>query len=93
MKQDRVEFRTSNRERRQIEKAAAFLGMNVSSFLRKTALERSIEVLKSSDTLTLNDADRDLFLNALENPPKPNKNLINAFRFYENFAKKRKRKK
>ena len=86
-KQDRVEFRTSHQEREQIEKAAAFLGMNVSAYLRMVALERSMEILKSNKTLLLSDQDRDLFLKALESPPKPNKNLKKAFRDYRHLRK------
>lgn len=82
MKQDRIEFRTSHDERQQIETAASFLGMNISSYLRMVALECSTEVLKSSETLILSNRDRDLFLQALENPPRPNKNLKKALADY-----------
>ncbi|HSX10527.1 MAG TPA: DUF1778 domain-containing protein [Chlamydiales bacterium] len=82
MKQDRIEFRISHQERQQIETAASFLGMNVSTYLRLIALERSVEILKNSETVVLSDRDRDLFLRALENPPKPNKNLKKAFASY-----------
>lgn len=75
MKQDRVEFRTSHHERQQIEKAAAFLGMNVSSYLRMIALEKSDEVLKSNSSMSLSIKDWNMFMDLIENPPKPNKNL------------------
>lgn len=83
MKEDRVEFRTSRQERIKFEKAATYLGMNLSAFLRMAALERSAEILKESHVLSLSDRDRDLFLSALENPPKPNKNLKKAFSEYK----------
>ena len=83
MKEDRVEFRTSHKEREQFEMAASFLGMNLSSFLRMSALERSVEILKESHFTTLSDNDRDIFLSALENPPKPHKNLKKAFSEYQ----------
>ena len=86
-KQDRVEFRTSHQEREQIEKAAAFLGMNISAYLRMVALERSTEVIKNSRTLLLSDRDRDVFLAALERPPNPNKNLKKAFTEYRRLRK------
>lgn len=88
MKEDRIEFRTSHRERQQIEKAALFLGMNVSSYLRMISLERSVEVLKSDSTILLSDADRDLFLNALENPPKLKGKLKKALIEYRRSHKK-----
>lgn len=82
MKEDRVEFRTSHRERVQFEMAATYLGMNLSAFLRLAALEKSAEIVKDSNTLVLSDRDRDIFLAALENPPEPNKNLKKAFSEY-----------
>lgn len=63
--------------------AAAFLGINLSSFIRLAALERSAEILKGSNTLILSDKDRDVFLKALENPPKPNIKLKRAFLAYK----------
>lgn len=83
MKQDRIELRASQQERERLLEAATFKGMTLSSFLRQAALEKSDDVLKSRDTITLSDRDRDLFLAALENPPKPNKRLQQAFKTYQ----------
>lgn len=77
-KLDRLEFRTRQNERLQIEAAAQFIDVSLSIFLRMIALERSNEILKQKNTLTLADQDRDGFLNALKNPPKPNKALKEA---------------
>lgn len=86
MKEDRVEFRTSHQERVQFEAAANFLGINLSAFLRMAALERSAEIVRENNILLLSDKDRDTFLNALENPPKPNKNLKKAFSEYKKLS-------
>lgn len=83
MKEDRIELRASQRERERLVEAAMFTGMTLSSFLRQAALEKSDNVLKTRDTITLSDRDRDLFLDALENPPKPNKHLKQAFKTYK----------
>ncbi len=64
--------------------AANFLGINLSAFLRMAALERSTEIIKENDNLLLTDKDRDSFLNALEKPLKPNKNLKKAFQVIKN---------
>jgi uncharacterized protein (DUF1778 family) len=82
MKQDRIELRASQKERELLFEAALFSGMTLSSFLRQAALEKSEEVLKHRDSITLSDRDRAIFMDALENPPKPNKQLVNAFKFY-----------
>lgn len=88
-KQDRVEFRASHQEREQIEKAAALMGMSVSAYLRMIAIERSVQVLKSSKTIVLSDEDTALFLKALETPPAPNRNLKKAFKQVRSLQKKR----
>lgn len=82
MKQDRIEFRSSHAERIQMERAALVLGMNLSSYLRMAALERSEEILRESSTFTLLNKERDQFLAALENPMKPNKALKQALKHY-----------
>lgn len=86
MKEDRMEFRTSHQEKMQFEVAATYLGMNLSTFLRMAALEKSAEVVRKSDILLLSDRDRDAFLNALEHPSKPNKNLKRAFAEYKKMS-------
>jgi uncharacterized protein (DUF1778 family) len=82
MKNERLQVRTASAERTQFESAAAFLGMNLSSFMRLAALEKSSEVLKSRDSILLSNEDRDLFLQSLENPPKPNNAMKKALKDY-----------
>ncbi len=88
MKRERVEFRTSTVELKQFEKAADILGMNLSSFLRTIALERSSEILRRQESILLNNKDRDAFLAALDNPPEPNKALKQAYKDYKRLVKR-----
>lgn len=83
MKQDRIEIRTSASERRQFEEAACLSGMNLSEFMRRTALERSREVIRKNISIFLSNDDRDAFLNALEIPPAPNKKLKQALKHHK----------
>lgn len=85
MKQNRIELRASEQERVYFLEAAEYYGMNLSSFIRHATLEKSEEVLKSRDTITLSNKDRDLFLEALENPREPNEKLKMAFDRYKNW--------
>jgi uncharacterized protein (DUF1778 family) len=87
MRENRVEFRTNELEKRQFEEAASILGVNLYSFLRNIALERSVEILKGRDSILLSNKDRDAFLTALENPPQPNKDLKKAYQKYKQFVK------
>ncbi len=83
MKHERLDVRTSSSEKRRFEAAATLLGMNLSSFLRMSAIEKSTEILKQHDTIFLSDSARDAFLEALQNPQKPNKELKKAFKDYK----------
>ena len=87
MKENRLEIRTSLSERKQFEEAAQLLGMNLSEFLRRTALERSVEVIRQNNSIILSNEDRDIFLDALDNPPKPNRKLREAKRHHKRLVK------
>jgi uncharacterized protein (DUF1778 family) len=87
MKQNRIELRASEGEHARFMEAATFTGVTLSAFLRQAAREKSDNVLKNKDNLTLSDKDRDLFLKALENPPRPNKRLQKAFITYRKLKK------
>jgi uncharacterized protein (DUF1778 family) len=89
MRQKRMEFRTSDAELEQFEAAAQILGMNLSSFLRTVALERSSEILRRQDSILLNNRDREAFLAALDNPPEPNKELKKAYQEYKRLVKRK----
>ncbi len=86
-KHNRVEFRASQEERQQIAKAANSLGLSISAFLRMVALERSTAIIRDHKTILLSDRNRDLFLEALENPPISNRNLQKAFQAYVSLSK------
>lgn len=87
MKQDRIEIRTSEGERKQFEEAACLSGMNLSEFMRRTALEKSYEIIRKNNSIILSNEDRDAFLNALEHPPEPNQKLKQAVKHYKRLIK------
>lgn len=88
MKNERVELRASQQERKMYEKAAASLGMNLSSFVRLATREKATEILRSDSNLILSESDTKIFLQALENPPKPNLRLKKAISSYHRINKK-----
>jgi len=55
--------------------AAACAPKSLSEFVTGQALHAADEVIHERETLMLDEADWGVFLNALENPPKPNTNL------------------
>lgn len=87
MKEDRIEIRASKNERKQFEEAACLSGMNLSEFLRRSALDKSVEIIRKSNAIILSNEDRDAFLNALEHPPEPNKKLKQALKDHKRLIK------
>jgi uncharacterized protein (DUF1778 family) len=78
MNQARIDFRTTTEIKSLIEKAATLRGMTVSDFATTVLLEKSQEVLQSSETTILTNRDRDIFLYLLDNHPTPNDKLLKA---------------
>lgn len=81
-KSGRLQIRCDETAKRRIERAAAYERVTVSEFVVESALERAGRVIEENDHQTLSEPDWDLFYAALTRPPKPNKNLRNAFRRY-----------
>ena len=75
---DRLDVRLSKEKKELIEQAAAASGQSVTDFTVSTLCRRARKVLRDEQVLVLSDRDRDAFLAALENPPKPNRALLRA---------------
>jgi uncharacterized protein (DUF1778 family) len=76
----RINLRTSPEAKALIERAAAIMGSTVSSFMLQNAYEAASRLVAQQETITLSNRDRDLFLKALDKPPKPTKALIDLMR-------------
>jgi len=79
IKQQRMHIRLDSLSKQKLERAAAYANKSLSEFVLGQALHAADEVIHEHETLTLNQADWDVFLDALENPPKPNAKLKQAF--------------
>ena len=74
----RIDLRPDERAKNRLERAAARLGMPLSSFVLSAALERAQQVL-TLDERVLSDRDRARIMALLESsPPAPNKALKKA---------------
>ncbi len=80
VRQDRIEIRAFAEEKAAVARAAELLHTTLSNFVRDTIMSRTEEVLREHEKMVLTDRDRDLFMKALDNPPKPNKNLRSAMK-------------
>ena len=69
---ERINVRSTADAKNVIEQAANLLGLSVSSFMLQSSFERAKDLLKSNHELKVNNADRDMLMNLLENPRPAN---------------------
>ena len=80
---DRFSFRLEPDKKGKIERAAAVRGLTLTDFAITTLLREAEEVLRDEHVLVLSDADRDAFLDALDNPPAPTAAALRAAAEYK----------
>lgn len=85
----RVDARVTQDEKRLFERAASLTGRSVTSFLVQSSLEAAREVIQAHETMTLTARDRDAFVAALRSPPQPNDALRRAARDYAETVERR----
>ena len=78
VKQERMHIRLDTLSKQRLERAAAYTHKSLSEFVLGQALHAADEVIQEHEILILDEADWGVFLDALENPPKPNTKLKKA---------------
>lgn len=78
-KTERMELRTTPKVRATIERAMAVSGLTAGD-LAFEAARRVIEDQERMERMVLADADRDLFVRAILNPPEPAPRLVAAMK-------------
>lgn len=81
-KLSRLEARVTPDQKRLIERAAHLRGTTVTDFVVVSAQQAAIETIKEFESLVLRDEAREVFVNAILNPPQPNEALRLAARRY-----------
>lgn len=79
IKQQRMHIRLDSLSKQKLERAAAYVHKSLSEFVLGQALHAADEVIHEHETMTLSQNDWDVFMDTLENPPKPNAKLKRAF--------------
>lgn len=80
----RLEVLTKPSVEEAIKYAALLSGVDVGSFIMATAYKAAQTINKAYDMTELkSEADRAAFFKALENPPKPNKQMKQAFALHK----------
>jgi uncharacterized protein (DUF1778 family) len=72
---ERIEARVTPEQKKLIERAAALEGRSLTDFLLASAQAAATEVISRHQVLKLSPEDQRLFVEALLNPPAPNKAL------------------
>ncbi len=79
VKQERMHIRLDAPAKQKLERAATYMHKSLSEFVLSQALHAADEVISEHETLALSERDWQVFLDALENPPKPAPKLRRAF--------------
>ena len=81
---ERTEARLLPEQKMRIERAASIKGLSFSDFMVQHADEAAIRTIQQHTTWTLENQDRDFFIQALINPPKPShRRFLYAFRAFD----------
>lgn len=86
---DRITARLPRSTRSIIERAAAIYGASINQFIVQAAVERANTVLQNMETVKLSSRDAQLFMDALANPPGPNKKLLDAVHAHDRLIESR----
>lgn len=79
---ERIDCRVTSDSKSLFARAAKLAGTNLTSFVIEAARERAIRIIDEHERLVLNNEARDVFMNALSNPPAPNAALRAAAEKY-----------
>ena len=82
-KEQRLEARVTPDQKRLIERAAELRGTSVTEFVVVSAQQAATETIRDFETLRLRDEAREVFVNAILNPPAPNERARAAAQRYK----------
>ena len=82
-KTNRIDLRVSKEQKELLETAASIKGISLSAYLLANCLEIAKADIAKHQKLVLSDRDRDLFLSLIANPPKPNQDLVEAMKEFQ----------
>lgn len=80
---DRIDFRIPKWKKKLIQLAAEYEGMSVTDYIISIATRESRDVIAERESILKSDADREIFFDALMNPPKVSDKLKKAVANYE----------
>jgi uncharacterized protein (DUF1778 family) len=79
----RLETRVTADQKRLFQRAADLTGRSLTDFILSSAQEVAARTVREHDVLSVSGRDRELFVNALLQPPAPSRRLRQAARRYK----------
>jgi len=83
LRTERTEARLLPEQKKRIERAARIKGLSLSDFIVQHADEAAIRTIQMHTSWTLEDRDRDVFVQALVNPPEASARMRTAVKRYK----------
>ncbi len=80
---ERLEARISSDKKKLLKNAAELSGRTLTDFIVQSAYEAAVRVIQEYQQLHLSIKDREVFIQALINPPLPGANLQKAVKKYK----------
>jgi uncharacterized protein (DUF1778 family) len=84
---ERLEARVTRELKQLIEQAAELEGRSITDFIVASTQAAARQVIQERELLKLGARDREVFVQALMNPPKPNEKLRQAVRRYHGIVR------
>jgi len=88
LRTERTEARLLPEQKKRIERAASLKGLSISDFIVQHADEAAVRTIQLHTTWTLEDRDRDVFVQALLDPPAPSARMKAAVKRYRKLVGK-----
>lgn len=73
IKDERLEARVTAAQKQMIQHAAYLRGQSLTDFVVNSVQEAAMQTIRENEILELTKQDREVFINALTNPPAPTK--------------------
>jgi len=80
---DRLEARVSKDQKELFQRAADILGLTLTDFMISSMHNAAVRAIQEQEMMQLTGRDREVFLEALQNPPAPSEKLQQAAKRYK----------
>ena len=79
VKQERFNARLSEEQKAILQRAADLKGISLSDFILGTAHDEALRIIEAHEVIRLSQRDSAAFLQAIENPPAANSDVVERF--------------